>query len=467
EASQPDIKRYINKRQIELIPANQWFTEGKKPAEIIISKLDSAVSRGFDGLRLGVNAFSQKRTGKAPYVFTGIDEIARYNIIASFAYPRNRFDAVGLMEEVKNHRFALVRNVKKLEVIESSEARIAKNALRRSEEKLRTLFNHMAEAFAYHRIVLDDHGKPCDYVFLEINDAFEDLVGLSAKDVLGKRVTEVLPGTENDPTDWIGRYGKVALTGKPEHFESYSMVLKKWYSVSAFSPHKGFFAVTFIDITDRKNMERELQASEQRWATTLASLGDAVIATDTTGKVTFMNAVAEALTGWTLRQAISRPITEVFNIINEQTRKTIENPVFKVLQEGVITGLANHTILVRKDGMEIPIDDSGAPIKDREGETTGVVLIFRDIIERRKAEAELLAANMELNAIYANVPIAIMLIDRERRVRKVNEAAAVFSHRRTKDMIGLRGGEALRCLHSLDDPQGCGFGLSCKTCSIR
>ena len=150
------------------------------------------------------------------------------------------------------------------------------------------------------------------------------------------------------------------------------------------------------DITTRKRTELALQESEQRWATTLASIGDAVIATDTSGSIVFMNAVAEKLTGWTLMDASQKPVTEVFNIVNEHTRRQVECPVAKVLQKGIIVDLANHTILVRKDGTEVSIDDSGAPIRDDEGNTTGVVLIFRDITERRRAEEELQKSREEL-----------------------------------------------------------------------
>jgi PAS domain S-box-containing protein len=131
---------------------------------------------------------------------------------------------------------------------------------------------------------------------------------------------------------------------------------------------------------------RNLKHSEQRWSTTLSSIGDAVIATDVAGKVTFMNAVAESLTGWGFNEASGKPITEVLHIINENTRKVMENPVIRVIQEGSVVGLANHTVLVRKDGTEIPLDDSGSPIRDEDGKITGVVLVFRDITERRKAE---------------------------------------------------------------------------------
>ena len=140
---------------------------------------------------------------------------------------------------------------------------------------------------------------------------------------------------------------------------------------------------------DLEQAQTSLRESEQRWATTLASIGDAVIATDTLGRVMFMNGVAQQLTGWSLSEASLKPISEVFNIVNEQTRLEVENPVNKVLEKGMIVGLANHTVLIRKDQTEVPIDDSGAPIKDKEGKTTGVVLIFRDITERKKNEKTL------------------------------------------------------------------------------
>jgi PAS domain S-box-containing protein len=140
------------------------------------------------------------------------------------------------------------------------------------------------------------------------------------------------------------------------------------------------------EIAERNLVEQELARSEQRWSTTLSSIGDSVIATDVSGAVTFMNTVAEQLTGWTLNEALGKPLEAVFHIINEETRLEVESPVSKVLEKGMIIGLANHTILVRKDGSTIPLDDSGAPIKDENGEVTGVVLVFHDISERKKAE---------------------------------------------------------------------------------
>jgi PAS domain S-box-containing protein len=135
--------------------------------------------------------------------------------------------------------------------------------------------------------------------------------------------------------------------------------------------------------------ETALRDSEQRWAVTLASIGDAVIATDTGGRVTFLNRVAEVLTGWSMAEAMGKPLKEIFHIVNEHTRAAVEDPVSKVVQTGLIVGLANHTVLLRRGGGKIPIDDSGAPIRNEDGHILGVVLVFRDISERKRAEEAL------------------------------------------------------------------------------
>jgi PAS domain S-box-containing protein len=163
------------------------------------------------------------------------------------------------------------------------------------------------------------------------------------------------------------------------------------------------------EIEERKQAERDLAQSEQRWATTLASIGDAVIATDVLGKITFMNPIAEHLTGWRLKDAVKKPIGEVFNIINELTRKPSENPVAKVIEKGTIVGLANHTILIGKAGREIPIDDSGAPIRSASGAVTGVVLVFRDITERRKAEEEIARSERKYRSLNLSMTEGLCL----------------------------------------------------------
>ena len=140
------------------------------------------------------------------------------------------------------------------------------------------------------------------------------------------------------------------------------------------------------EVESRKQAEDALRRSERRWATTLASIGDAVIATDALGRINFMNAAAEDITGWKTAEASGCAVSDVFRIVNESNRQPAESPAERVIREGMVVGLANHTVLIRKDGTEVPIDDSGAPIRDESGATMGVVLVFRNISERRRTE---------------------------------------------------------------------------------
>lgn len=139
-------------------------------------------------------------------------------------------------------------------------------------------------------------------------------------------------------------------------------------------------------VSSRRNAERLLHQHREWLRVALSSIGDGVIATDTKGCVNFINPTAEALTGWPMAEATNKPLNDVFKIINETTREPVESPVAKVLREGTIVGLANHTILVARDGKEIPIADSGAPIKAPGRKVTGVILVFRDITEEKRAE---------------------------------------------------------------------------------
>jgi PAS domain S-box-containing protein len=143
------------------------------------------------------------------------------------------------------------------------------------------------------------------------------------------------------------------------------------------------------EIGRRKRAEEELRGQREWLRVTLASIGDAVIATDTTGQVVFLNPAAEKLTGWPQAEAVHRPLHEVFHLIDEATREVIDGPVARVLHERVTVGLTNHALLVGRDGSERPVDDCAAPIRDEGGRVVGAVLVFHDVGERRRLEREL------------------------------------------------------------------------------
>jgi PAS domain S-box-containing protein len=165
---------------------------------------------------------------------------------------------------------------------------------------------------------------------------------------------------------------------------------------------------------------------------TLRSIGDAVIVTDARGRITLMNPVAEAVTRWPELQAMGRPLEDVFRIVNEQTGNPVENPVTRVLREGRVVGLANHTVLLTPDGSRLPIDDSGAPIRTEAGDLSGVVLVFRDVTERRRAEE----AESRLTAIVHSSDDAIVSKDLNGIVRSWNPAAQRLFGYTSEEAIG-------------------------------
>jgi PAS domain S-box-containing protein len=146
-----------------------------------------------------------------------------------------------------------------------SEKKRAREKIRRVEEEYQKLFNSMVSGFAHHRVIFDDNGKPVDYVFLEINPAFEKLTGLKKENIIGKTVTEALPGIEKSEFDWIKFYGEVSLTGEKKTFEQFAEPLDKWYSVDVYSTERGYFSTIFSDITRIKNTESKLKSSETKY----------------------------------------------------------------------------------------------------------------------------------------------------------------------------------------------------------
>ena len=174
------------------------------------------------------------------------------------------------------------------------------------------------------------------------------------------------------------------------------------------------------------NPKQEGDPSGQKAATwyqvVLSAIGDAVLTTDPDGLITYMNPVAESLTGWSAAQAQGRPSEDVFRIVNEETRKPAEQPVRKVIDTRLVRGLANHTLLIAKDGSELPIDDSAAPVWDEDGKLVGVVMIFRDVRQRRQSEHLIDAAREFAESIVTTVREPLIVLNADLHVRSANRS---------------------------------------------
>ncbi len=261
----------------------------------------------------------------------------------------------------------------------------AEAALRESEERLRLFIEHAPAGLAM-------FDRQMRYLFA--SRRWSSDYGLGNRDLRGLSQYEVFPEVSDHwkEAHRRGLAGEVVRQEAERFLRADGSVqwvcweLRPWYDKAG---EVGGIVIFAEDITERKRAEEALRASEQRWATTLRSIGDAVISTDSVGNIEFMNDVAERLTGWSLPEADGRHLSAVFRIMQEVTRKVPESPVAKVLRSGKVVGLANHTVLINRDGTEIPIEDSAAPIRDRSGRIEGVVLVFHDVLEQRKAEKAL------------------------------------------------------------------------------
>lgn len=197
------------------------------------------------------------------------------------------------------------------------------------------------------------------------------------------------------------------------------------------------FAFLIVLVSGRRKNERKLREQHQWLRVTLSSIGDAVIATDTQSHMTFLNPVAESLTGWKQEEAVGQPLDKVFRLVSEETRTSVENPITKALKEGHVVGLANHTLLIAKDGTEIAIDDSSAPIRNERGEINGVVLIFRDITQRKKAEEAMHASEERFSKAFRASPVPMSIVTyKEGRYIDVNESFLSNSGYTSEEIIG-------------------------------
>lgn len=252
--------------------------------------------------------------------------------------------------------------------------------LRKSEEKFRLLFNKMLDGFALHEFIFDANGKPYDYKYIEINEAFEKMTGLESKNTIGKSVRQLLPNIENH---WIENYAKVAFEGIPMRFEDYSSDLNKYYDVLAYSPEKGKFAVIIKDVSSEKTRDMQIRklsgAVEQSPA--------CIIITDTKGNIEYVNPSFVKITGYSFSEALgNNPRMLKSGEIPAETYKEL----WYTIQSGNVWRGEFHN--KKKNGELYWESATISPVKDEKGTITNFIGIKEDITKNKLAQIELIAA---------------------------------------------------------------------------
>ncbi|OQY29407.1 MAG: hypothetical protein B6244_04120 [Candidatus Cloacimonetes bacterium 4572_55] len=254
--------------------------------------------------------------------------------------------------------------------------------LRESEKRYRELFDNMSSGVAVYEVI----GDAEDFIFRDFNKAGERIDNQSREELIGRSIFETRPSVEK--FGLIDVFRRVWRTGKSER---YPVNLYKdeervgWYENFIYKLPTGEIVAVFDNVTEEKRMAEELATERERLSVTLRCIADGVIATDVNGKVVMLNRVAEELTGWTQSEAWGGKITDVFHIVDEQTRLPIENPVPSILKNGVV-GMVDRIMLVSKEGRTHPISSRGALIYDSSQQVIGVALVFREMTESRRLE---------------------------------------------------------------------------------
>ncbi|MBN1875547.1 MAG: PAS domain S-box protein [Anaerolineae bacterium] len=325
-----------------------------------------------------------------------------------------------------------------------------KAQLRASEQKYYELFSEMVSGGALHEIVCDSDGNPTDYVTLEVNHAFENLLHVKREDVVGKRASEILP--HNELQEWLEIFSKVALTGDETHYEMYSATQRKYFEGTAYCPEHGKFAVTFSDITERKQTEETLRENEERYRTLYNHTPAMLHSIDAQGRVIGVSDYWLKVLGYTREEVLGRKSTEFLTEASQYYAETVILPVF--FQTGWCQNVPYQ--FVKKNGEIIEVLLSAISEKGEEGQILRSLAVLIDITEHKRKEALL----QQTHDVVENLQIGLHVYhlediddDRTFRVVYANPAAGTFTGTRFADIAGKTLDEISPGLREQNIPQ--------------
>jgi len=277
---------------------------------------------------------------------------------------------------------------------------------------------------AYCQVVFDSKGKPIDYIFLEANKTFEKMTGLKIRDVVGRKVTSIIPGYEKLKSNFISTYGAVALTGKEVIFEQYQESVGKWYSFFVYSPKKGFFVSISSDITKRKEAEEELKKLNtelekrvvertKKYQDLVENISDAIYQLDTSGKIVYASPIVKQITGYGPEEVMGKNVM-IFVYPDDLNEAKIK------LREAVFGKSEPYeTRIIKKDGSVAYVRTAGHSLI-KNGKIEGVVSVLTDITDRKKKEESLLESYNYLGVINRKISMLLDLEKMSNNARKRN-----------------------------------------------